>query len=92
MVDNSIVPFIFPAVERKKITAAFDGGRLTSKLCLNLGDGADQAALRGRDDLDGRESDTGDDLLGGSSVDPKFRRHLDQPALSILRFVATTIS
>jgi hypothetical protein len=30
MTDNTILPFGFPAVSRKKITAAFDGGRLTS--------------------------------------------------------------
>ncbi len=30
MTDDSLLPFSFPAVERKKITAAFDGGRLTS--------------------------------------------------------------
>ena len=30
MTDNTILPFSFPAVARKKITAAFDGGRLTS--------------------------------------------------------------
>ena len=28
--DNSAVAFAFPAVQRKKVTAAFDGGRLTS--------------------------------------------------------------
>ena len=30
MSDNTVVPFGFPAVCRKKVTAAFDGGRLTS--------------------------------------------------------------
>jgi hypothetical protein len=30
MIDDSLLPFSFPAVERKKITAAFDGGRITS--------------------------------------------------------------
>jgi Transposase DDE domain group 1 len=30
MTDDTILPFWFPAVSRKKITAAFDGGRLTS--------------------------------------------------------------
>lgn len=29
-VDDSALPFAFPAVRRKKVTAAFDGGRLTS--------------------------------------------------------------
>lgn len=42
MVDDTILPFIFPAVGRKKITAAFDGGRLTSDagvMLLSLADG-----------------------------------------------------
>jgi hypothetical protein len=30
MFDDSLLPFWFPAVERKKLTAAFDGGRITS--------------------------------------------------------------
>ena len=30
MSDDTILPFRFPAVGRKKVTAAFDGGRLTS--------------------------------------------------------------
>jgi hypothetical protein len=30
MSENSLLPFAFPAVGRKKVTAAFDGGRLTS--------------------------------------------------------------
>ncbi len=30
MIDDSVVPFGFPAICRKKVTAAFDGGRLTS--------------------------------------------------------------
>ena len=30
MTDNTILPFSFPAVARKKVTADFDGGRLTS--------------------------------------------------------------
>jgi hypothetical protein len=29
MTDDTILPFFFPAVHAKKITAAFDGGRLT---------------------------------------------------------------
>jgi len=28
--EDSLLPFSFPAVDRKKITAAFDGGRITS--------------------------------------------------------------
>src|SRR5260370_10574047 len=30
MTDDILLPFAFPAVERKKVTAAFDGGRLSS--------------------------------------------------------------
>jgi hypothetical protein len=30
MTDDTILPFCFPAVHAKKVTAAFDGGRLTS--------------------------------------------------------------
>ncbi len=30
MPEDSLLPFSFPAVERKKVTAAFDGGRMTS--------------------------------------------------------------
>ena len=30
MTNDSLLPFSLPTVERKKITAAFDGGRLSS--------------------------------------------------------------
>ena len=30
MIDDSLPPFSFPSVARKKVTADFDGGRLTS--------------------------------------------------------------
>src|SRR6516162_8692244 len=30
MTDDTVLPFSFPAVSRKKVTAAFDGGRLSS--------------------------------------------------------------
>ena len=30
MIDDTILPFSFPAVNAKKVTAGFDGGRLTS--------------------------------------------------------------
>jgi hypothetical protein len=30
MLDDNLLPFSFPTVERKKVTAAFDGGRITS--------------------------------------------------------------
>ena len=30
MIDDSLLPFSLPSVDRKKITAAFDGGRISS--------------------------------------------------------------
>ena len=30
MTDDNLLPFCFPAVSRKKVTAAFDGGRISS--------------------------------------------------------------
>ena len=30
MSDDTVEPFLFPAISRKKVTAAFDGGRITS--------------------------------------------------------------
>jgi hypothetical protein len=30
MTDDTLLPFNLPAVARKKVTAAFDGGRITS--------------------------------------------------------------
>ena len=30
MFDDTVAPFLFPVVSRKKVTAAFDGGRITS--------------------------------------------------------------
>jgi hypothetical protein len=30
MLEDNLLPFSFPAVERKKVAAAFDGGRITS--------------------------------------------------------------
>ena len=30
MTNDNFLPFSFPAVERKKVTAAFDGGRISS--------------------------------------------------------------
>ena len=30
MTHDTVLPFLFPAVQRKKVTAAFDGGRITS--------------------------------------------------------------
>jgi hypothetical protein len=36
MLDDSLLPFSFPAVFRKKIAAAFDGGRITSDAGVKL--------------------------------------------------------
>jgi len=33
MLQDSLLPFSFPAVERKKVTAAFDGGSVTRRSC-----------------------------------------------------------
>lgn len=30
MIDDTSLPFSFPAIGRKKVAAAFDGGRITS--------------------------------------------------------------
>ena len=30
MVEDTLLPFVLPSVQRKKVTAAFDGGRMTS--------------------------------------------------------------
>ena len=30
MTDDTVLPFSFPAIARKKVAAAFDGGRITS--------------------------------------------------------------
>ena len=30
MTHDTVLPFLFPAVQRKKVTAAFDGGGITS--------------------------------------------------------------
>ena len=30
MVEDTLLPFSLPSVQRKKVTAAFDGGRMTS--------------------------------------------------------------
>ena len=30
MFEDTLLPFAFPAIERKKVVAAFDGGRISS--------------------------------------------------------------
>ena len=36
MIEDSLLPFSFPAVVRTKSTAAFDGGRITSDAVVML--------------------------------------------------------
>ena len=42
MTDDTLLPFSLPAVQRKKVTAAFDGGRLTSDGGVLLLSGAER--------------------------------------------------
>ena len=49
MTDNNLPPFSFPAVSRKQVTAAFDGGRLTSNGGVMLLAMADSAAWHSRE-------------------------------------------
>jgi hypothetical protein len=42
MEDDTLLPFSLPAVHRMKVTAAFDGGRLTSDGGVLLLSGADR--------------------------------------------------
>ena len=42
MEDDTLLPFSLPAVQRKKVTATFDGGRLTSDGGVLLLSGADR--------------------------------------------------
>src|ERR1700709_2575587 len=36
MIEDTLLPFSLPSVQRKKITAAFDGGRMASDGCVML--------------------------------------------------------
>jgi hypothetical protein len=35
MLEDTLLPFSLPSVQRKKVTAAFDGGRMTSEAGTN---------------------------------------------------------
>jgi hypothetical protein len=48
MEDDTLLPFSLPALQRKKVTAAFDGGRLTSDGGVLLLSGADRQLGRNR--------------------------------------------
>src|SRR6266478_4284751 len=68
MTDDSFLPFSFPAIGRKKVTAAFDGGRLSS-------DGGVMLLAQAERRLDpafklacGRLPDTGVDLCSQPTV------------------------
>ena len=47
MLEDNLLPFSFPSVERKKVTAAFDGGRITSDGGVMLLAAADWASPTG---------------------------------------------
>ena len=49
MTDDTSLPFSFPAVSRKKITASFDGGKLTSDGGVMLLAMADRRLRLGRE-------------------------------------------
>src|SRR5260370_39449696 len=67
MTDDNLLPFCFPAVRRKKITAAFDGGRISSDGGVMLLAQADHrlgiAERLARAIPDGRGPDRGTHLL-----------------------------
>src|ERR1700688_3811931 len=67
MIDDNLLPFCFPAVRRKKITAAFDGGRISSDGGVMLLAQADRrlgiAERLARAIPDGRDSDRVTHLL-----------------------------
>src|SRR3984957_704218 len=67
MTDDNLLPFCFPAVRRKKITAAFDGGRISSEGGVMLLAQADHrlgiAERLARGNPDGRDQDRVTHLL-----------------------------
>src|SRR5277367_1453477 len=67
MSEDSLLPFGFPAVQRKKVTAAFDGGRLTSDGGVMLLAAAERR-LGIADELAALISDPRDPLLVTHSV------------------------
>jgi Transposase DDE domain group 1 len=71
MDDDTTEPFGFPAVGRKKATAAFDGGRLTSWRVLLLGAAERQLGLC--------------DRLAALIADPRDPSRVIHPLADILR-------
>jgi len=70
MTEDSLLPFSFPAVDRKKITAAFDGGRITSDAgVVLLGQAERRRGLAGK--LAAVSADPRSPLL--ITVDPALR-------------------
>jgi hypothetical protein len=67
MTDDNLLPFCFPAIRRKKITAAFDGGRISSDGGVMLLAQADRrlgiAERLAREIPDGRDPDRVTHLL-----------------------------
>ena len=63
MTDDSLLPFCFPAVRRKKITAAFDGGRISVMLLAQADRRLGIAERLARAIPDGRDPDRVTHLL-----------------------------
>jgi hypothetical protein len=75
MIEDSLPPFSFPAVGRKKITAAFDGGRITSDAGVMLL-GQAERRLGLADNLAAVIADPRNPLLITHSLDSIFRARI----------------
>ena len=75
MIEDSLLPFSFPAVGRKKITAAFDGGRITSDAGVMLL-GQAERRLGLADKLAAVIADPRNPLLITHSLDSIFRARI----------------
>ena len=75
MIEGSLLPFSFPAVGRKKITAAFDGGRMTSDAGVMLL-GQAEGRLGVADKLAAVIADPRNPLLITHSLDSIFRARI----------------
>jgi Transposase DDE domain group 1 len=79
MTEDSLLPFSFPAVDRKKITAAFDGGRITSDAgVVLLGQAERRRGLAGK--------------LAAVIADPSNTLLITHPLGSILRTLILAIA
>jgi len=75
MLDDSLLPFSFPAVGRKKISAAFDGGRITSDAgVMLLGQAERRLGVAGK--LAAVVADPRNPLLITHSLDSIFRARI----------------